>query len=90
MFSCALGTPLLIKSYAPTCSRQRGAHNFFCYCLAIRPAELDKLIKPASGLEEGVGQVEREGRAIALLPGLQVRQQSADVGEEEIMVESAC
>jgi hypothetical protein len=34
--------------------------------------------------------VEREGRAIALLPGLQVRQQSADVGEEEITVESAC
>jgi hypothetical protein len=37
-------------------------HNFFSYCLAIAPCQLDQFIEPAGGLEEGVGQVEREGR----------------------------
>jgi hypothetical protein len=42
----------------------------FFSCLAIGPGELDKLIKPASGLEERVGQVERESRAMALVSGV--------------------
>ena len=42
------------------------------------------LIEPAGGLEEGVGQVEREGRAIALLPDFEIAEEPPDVGEEEI------
>jgi hypothetical protein len=59
-------------------------HNFFSYRLAISPLELDKLIKPASGLKEGVSQVKRERGAIALLPGFQVVQEPPNVSEEEI------
>jgi hypothetical protein len=39
---------------------------------------------PAADLEEGVGQVESEGRAISLLPGFQIIEESANVGEEEV------
>jgi hypothetical protein len=39
--------------------------------LAIAPSELNQLVKPTDPLEEGVGQVEREGRAISLLPGFE-------------------
>ena len=42
--------------------------NFLPHPLAIAPGELDQFIEPAGGLEEGVGQVEREGGAISLLP----------------------
>jgi hypothetical protein len=35
-------------------------------------------------LEEGIGQVEREGRAVALLSGSQIVEQPTDVGEEEV------
>jgi hypothetical protein len=35
-------------------------HNFLSYWPAIDPSELDKLIKPADRLEEGVGQLVRE------------------------------
>ena len=45
------------------------SHNFFS-CLTIAPRELDQLVKPASGLEEGVSQMEGKGCAIALLPDL--------------------
>ena len=40
--------------------------NFFS-CLAISAPKLDQLIEAARGLEEGVGQVKCEGRAVALL-----------------------
>jgi hypothetical protein len=35
-------------------------------------------------LEESVGQVEREGRAISLLPGFEIVEEPTDVGEEEV------
>jgi hypothetical protein len=35
-------------------------------------------------VEERVGQVEREGRAIALLPDLQIVEQPSNVGKEQI------
>jgi hypothetical protein len=47
-------------------------HDFLSHPLAISPRELDQLLEPAGGLEKGVGQVEREGRAIALLVGFEV------------------
>jgi hypothetical protein len=56
--------------------------------LAIAPADLDQLLKPAGGLEESVGQVEREGRAISLLPGFEIVEEPADVGEMQIGVVS--
>ena len=59
-------------------------HNFFSYCLAIPSRELDKLIKPTSGLEESVGEVKSESRAIVLLPGFQIVQQPPDVSEEQM------
>jgi hypothetical protein len=36
-------------------------------------------------LEEGVGQVEREGQAISLLPNFEIIKEPADVGEEEVV-----
>jgi hypothetical protein len=41
----------------------------------VRPhvrGELDQLIKPTRGLKEGIGQVEGQGRAVALLVGFEV------------------
>jgi hypothetical protein len=34
------------------------------------------------GLEEGVCEVEREGRAVAILPGFQISEKPTDIGEE--------
>ena len=62
----------------------RRADDFLPHPLAIAPSELDQLIKPAGGLEEGVGQVEREGRAVALLPGFEIVEEPTDVGEEQV------
>jgi hypothetical protein len=45
---------------------------------------LDQFIKPARGLEEGIGQVEREARAISRLPGFQIIEEPTDVGEEQV------
>ena len=39
--------------------------DFLPHPLAIAPAELDQFLEPASGLEESVGQVEREGGVIS-------------------------
>ena len=44
-------------------------HNSFSYCLAIGPGELNQLVKPASGLEKRLSEMEHEGGAIALSPG---------------------
>ena len=44
--------------------------------------EPDQFIKPAGGLEEGVCEVEREGRAVAILPGFQISEKPTDIGEE--------
>ena len=52
--------------------------------MAIGPGELDYFNKPASGLEQCVGQVERENRAISLLPNFQIVEEPPDVGEEEV------
>ena len=59
-------------------------HNFFSYCLAIPPCELDQLIEPAGGLKQRISQVECQGRAIALLPGFEVVKEPPNVGEEQI------
>jgi hypothetical protein len=48
------------------------------------PAQLDRFIEPAGSLEEGVGQIERERRAVALLPDLEIIEEPPDVGEEQI------
>jgi hypothetical protein len=45
---------------------------------------LDQLIKSAGSLKEGVGQMEREGGAIALLVPFKVADEPADVGQEQI------
>jgi hypothetical protein len=45
---------------------------------------LDQLIKPAGGLEESVGQVKDEGRAISLLVAFQVGEEPTNVGEQQI------
>ena len=57
--------------------------DFLPHPLAISPSELDQLIEPAGGLEEGVGQVEREAGAVALLPDFEIVEEPANVGEEE-------
>jgi hypothetical protein len=54
-------------------------HNSFSYCLAIGPGELDKLIEPASRLEESVRQMEDEGRAIARLAGFRILEEPPDI-----------
>ena len=58
--------------------------NFLPHPLAIGPGELDQFIKPAGGLEEGVGQVKREGGAVAIAAGFEVVEEPTDVGEEEV------
>ena len=58
--------------------------DFLPHPLAIAPSELDQLLEPAGGLEESVGQVEREGGAVALPPGLKIVEEPTDVGEEEV------
>jgi hypothetical protein len=45
------------------------SHDLLPHPLAIGPAELDQLIKPAGGLKERVRQLEREGGAVAILAG---------------------
>jgi hypothetical protein len=72
-----------IMKHAPlTVDAQR--HNFLPYCLAIPPPKLDKLVKPACRLEEGIGQVKHESRAVALLPDLQIVEQPPNVGQEQV------
>jgi hypothetical protein len=56
----------------------------FSYCLAIRPAKLNKLIEPASRLEQRVGEVVRESGAVALLPAFQIAEEPSDVREQQI------
>jgi hypothetical protein len=58
--------------------------NFLPHPLAIAPGKLDQLLEPAGGLEESVGQVEREGGAVALPPDFEIVEQPADVGEEKV------
>jgi hypothetical protein len=60
------------------------SHDFLPHPLAIGPRELDQLLKPASGLEEGVSQVECEGGAVAILLAFQVCEEPADVGEQQL------
>ena len=49
------------------------SNNLLPHPLAIAPSELNQFIKLASGLEKSVGQVEREGGAVAILPCPQIR-----------------
>ena len=49
------------------------------------PSELNKFIEPAGGLKEGIGQVECEGGAIALLANFEVVEQSADIGKKQVV-----
>jgi hypothetical protein len=58
--------------------------DFLPHPLAIAPRELDQFLKTAGGLKEGIGQMEREGRPVALLPDFEVVEQPTDVGEEEV------
>jgi hypothetical protein len=58
--------------------------DFLPHPLAIGPSELDQLLEPAGGLEESVGQVEREGGAVAMPPGFKIVEEPTDLGEEEV------
>ena len=58
--------------------------NLLPHPLAIAPSELDQLIKPAGGLKEGIGQVECEGGAIALLTNFEVVEQPTDIGKQVV------
>ena len=58
--------------------------DFLPHPLAIAPSELDQLLEPAGGLEESVGQMEREGGAVAILPGFQISEEPTDIGKEEV------
>ena len=55
----------------PSLALDPGSDDFLPHPLAIGPSELDQFLEPASGLEKGVRQVEREG-AVALLPDLEI------------------
>jgi hypothetical protein len=59
------------------------SHDFLPHPLAVAPAKLDKLLEPAGGREESVGQVEREGGAVAILPSFQISEEPTDIGKEE-------
>ena len=52
--------------------------DFLPHPLAIGPSELDQFLEPASGLEKGVGQVEREGGAVALLPDHEIVEEPSE------------
>ena len=49
------------------------------------PVKLNKFIEPAGGLKEGVGQVECESGAIALLTNFEVVEQPTDIGKKQVV-----
>ena len=53
--------------------------DFLPHPPAIGPSELDQLLEPAGRLEESVGQVKREGGAVALLVDFEVVEERTSI-----------